>query len=101
MNIVPKANLRVNKISIDMKPYVEELVARTVIGMVTPLRGTEKMKGLNVYLEKGNVKITVNGNELAITEFPNDIIANTLTGLVSSLKEVEDIDSLDISVKVE
>jgi ribosomal protein S9 len=84
-----------------MKPYVEELVARTVIGMVTPLRGAENMKDLNVYLEKGNVKITVNGNELAITEFPNDIIANTLTGLVSSLKEVEDIDSLDISVKVE
>ena len=101
MSIIPKANLRVNKISIDMKPYVEELVARTVIGMVTPLRGAENMKGLKVYLEKGDVKITVNGNELAITEFPNDIIANTLTGLASSLKDVDKIDSLDISVKVE
>ena len=101
MSIVPKANLRVNKISIDMKPYVEELVARTVIGMVTPLRGAENMKDLKVYLEKGNVKITVSGNELAITEFPNDIIANTLTGLASSLKDVDKIDSLDISVRVE
>ena len=101
MSIVPKANLRVNKISIDMKPYVEELVARTVIGMVTPLRGAENMKDLKVYLEKGDVKITVNGNELAMTEFPNDIIANTLTGLASSLKDVDKIDSLDISVKVE
>ncbi len=101
MSIVPKANLRVNKISIDMKPYVEELVARTVIGMVTPLRGAENMKDLKVYLEKGNVKITVNGNEIPLTPFPNDIICNTLTGLVSSLKEVEDIDSLDISVDVQ
>jgi hypothetical protein len=100
MSIVPKANLRVNKISIDMKPYVEELVARTVIGMVTPLRGADNMKDVKVYLEKGNVKITVNGNELAITEFPNDIIANTLTGLASSLKDVGKIDTLDISVKV-
>ena len=100
MSIVPKAKLRVNKISIDMKPYVEELVARTVIGMVTPLRGAEYMKSLEVYLEKGSVKITVNGNELTLTEFPNDIIANTLTALVSSLKDVGDMDAMDISITV-
>ena len=100
MSIVPKANLRVNKISIEMKAYVEELVARTVIGMVTPLRGAENMKNLKVYLEKGNVKITVDGNELTITEFPNDIIANTITALVSSLKDVGDVDTVEIKVTV-
>ena len=100
MSIVPKAKLRVNKISIDMKPYVEELVARTVIGMVTPLRGTEDMKSLEVYLEKGTVKISINGNDITVTEFPNDIIANTLTALVSSLKDVGEIDNLDISITV-
>ena len=100
MSIIPKAKLRVNKISIDMNPYVEELVARTVVGMVTPLKGAENMKNLEVYLEKSNVKITVNGNDITLTEFPNDIIANTLTALVSSLKDVDDIDTMDISITV-
>jgi len=100
MSIVPKANLRVNKISIEMKAYVEELVARTVIGLVTPLRGAENMKSLEVCLEKGTVKITVDGNELTITEFPNDIIANTITALVSSLKDVGDVDTVEINVTV-
>ena len=100
MSIVPKAKLRVNKIAIEMNEYVEELVARTVIGLVTPLRGTEDMKNLDVYMEKGNVKVIVNGNELTLTEFPNRIIANTITALVSSLKDVGEIDNLDISITV-
>jgi len=101
MRITPKAKLRVNKISVDMNPFVEEFVARTVVGMVTALRGAEDMQSVEIHQEKGDVKITVNGNEIPLTPFPNDIICSTLTGLVSSLKEVEDIDSLEISVKVE
>jgi len=100
MSIVPKAKLRVNKISIEMKEYVEELVARTTIGLVTPLRGTEDMKSLEVYLEKSTVKISVNGNDITLTEFPTEIIVNTLTALVSSLKDVDTIDNLDISITV-
>lgn len=95
-----KAKLRVNKISVDMEPFVEEFLARTTVGLVTSLRGGENVQSLEMHQEKGNVKITVNGNEIPLTPFPNDIICNTLTGLVSSLKGVADIDSLDISVKV-
>ncbi|MBL7061940.1 MAG: hypothetical protein ISS54_04315 [Dehalococcoidia bacterium] len=101
MSITPKAKLRVNKISVDMNPFVEEFVARTVVGMVTALRGAENMQSVEIHQEKGDVKITVNGNEIPLTPFPNDIICSTLTGLVSSLKEVDKINSLDISVKVE
>lgn len=101
MSITPKAKLRVDKISVDMNPFVEEFVARTVVGMITPLRGAENMQSVEIHQEKGDVKITVNGNEVPLTPFPNDIICSTLTGLVSSLKEVDKINSLDISVKVE
>lgn len=100
MSIIPKAKLRVNKISIEMNPFVEEFLARTVVGMVTPLRDAENMQTLEIHQERGNVKITVNGNELPLTPFPNDIISNTLVALVSSLKDVDDIDNLDISVTV-
>lgn len=99
MSISPRAKLRVNKISIEMKPYVEELVARVAVAMVTPLRGGENMKSLEIHQDKGNVKVTVNGNEIPLTPFPNDIIRNTLTALVSSLKDVENIDTIDVSVQ--
>jgi len=96
----PKATLRVNKISIDMNPFVEEFLARTTVGAIASLEGTEKMQSLEFHQEKGDVKIIANGNELRLTPFPSDIISNTLTALVSSLKDVDDINSLDISVKV-
>ena len=98
MSGIPKAKLRVNKISIDMNPFVEEFVARTAVGMVTPLRGAENIQNLEIHQQKGDVKITINGNELPLTPFPNDIISNTLIGLVSSLKDIDIIDSIEISV---
>jgi hypothetical protein len=95
-----KAKLEVNKISIEMNDFVEELLARTTLGIVAALKGTGDVQILELRQEKGNVEITVNGRDVPLTPFPNDIIRNTLTGLVSSLKEVDDIDSVDISVEV-
>jgi hypothetical protein len=95
-----KATLKVNKKAIEMNPFVEEFLARTAVGAVSALRGTEDIKSLEIHQEKGNVKITANGKEIPLTPFPNDIISSTLVGLVSSLKGVGGIDSLDISVTV-
>jgi len=101
MSITPKAKLRVNKISMEMHQFVEEFLARTAVGIVATLKGAENVQSLEIHQVKGNVKITVNGNEIPLTPFPNDIICNTLTGLVSSLKDVGDIGSFDISVEVQ
>ena len=96
-----KADLRVNKVSVEMHQFVEEFLARTALALAGSLKGAEEIQSLEIHQEKGNVKITVNGSEIPLTPFPNNIISNTLTGLVSSLKEVEDIDSFDISVEVQ
>jgi hypothetical protein len=56
---------------------------------------------MELYLERGDVKLFVSGNELSLTPFPKDIITNTITGLVSSLKGVGKIDSLKITVKAQ
>lgn len=95
-----KATLKVNGISIDMNPFVEEFLSRTVVGAVTSLKGVEDIKKLEVHQKKGNVQITVNGKDIPLTPFPNDIIARTLAGMVCSLKGVSDIDTIDISVEV-
>jgi hypothetical protein len=65
------------------------------------LKGAENIRNLGLYLERGDVKLIINGNELPLTPFPTDIINNTITGLVSSLKGVDKIDSLKISVKAQ
>jgi hypothetical protein len=96
-----KVNLRINKKSVELNPFVEEFLARTTIGAAASLRGVEEIQSLEIHQEKDDVTVTVNGEEIPLTPFPRDIIANTLSGMVSPLKGVDDIDSLYISVKVE
>ena len=93
-----EAELAVNNVSVELNPFVEEFLTRTVVGAVSSLKGAENIRDLELYLERGDVKLVVNGNELPLTPFPSDIITNTITGLVSSLKGVGKIDSLRVNV---
>jgi len=93
-----KAELEVNNVSVEINPFVEESLARTVVGAVSSLKGAENIRGLELYLEGGDVKLVVNGNELPLTPFPKEIITNTITALVSSLKGVDKIDNLRVKV---
>jgi hypothetical protein len=93
------AELEVNKASVELNPFAEQFLARTVVGAVSCLKGAENIEGLELYMERSDVKLIVNGNELPLTPFPKDVITSTITGLVSSLKGVGKIDSLKITVK--
>ncbi len=93
------AELEINRVSIELNTFTEQFLARTVVGAVSSLKGAEKIRDLELYLERGDVKLVVNGNELPLTPFPRDIITNTITGLVSSLKGISKIDSLKINIK--
>jgi len=95
------AELTVNNVSVELNPFAEQFLTRTVVGAVSCLKGAENIRDLELYLERGDVKLVVNGNELPLTPFPADIINNTITGLVSSLKGVGKIDSLKINVKAQ
>jgi len=94
-----EAQLTVNKIPIKLNPFAEQFLARTVVGAVSSLRGTENIRGLELCLERSDVSLIINGHELPLTPFPREVITNTITGLVSSLKGVGKIDSLKITVK--
>jgi len=94
-----KAELEINNVSVELNPFVEEFLTRTVVGAVSSLKGAENIRDLELYLEQGDVKLVVNENELPLTPFPTDIIANTITGLVSSLKGVDKIDNLRVKVR--
>jgi len=92
--------LEVNNVSVELNPFVEEFLARTVIGAASSLKGAGNIENLELCLEQGNVRVIVNGNELPLTPFPNDIIANTLVGLISSLKGVDKVEGFKVSVRV-
>lgn len=93
------AELVVNKSPVKLNPFVEQFLARTVVGAVSSLKGAADIRGLELRLERGDVQLTVNGNDVPLTPFPREIITNTITALVSSLKGVGKIDSLNITVK--
>ena len=94
-----RTELEVNNVSIELNPFVDEFLTRTVVGAVSSLKGAENIRGLELYLERNNVRIVVNGSELPLTPFPKEIITNTITGLVSPLKGVEKVDSLKINIR--
>jgi hypothetical protein len=93
-----ETRLAINNSSVELNPFVEEFLTRTVLGAVSSLRGAENIRDLELHLERGDVRLVVNGNEVLLTPFPSDIITSTITGLVSSLKGVDKIDSVKINV---
>lgn len=100
MKEIVKAELWVNKIPVDLNAFTEEFLARTVIGAVSTLRGADNIKNLELVLDKGELSITVNGNDIPLTPFPAEIMTAMAIGLVSSLKGVDKIDGLKVAAKV-
>ena len=99
MGEIFEATLQINNESVELNPFIENFLARTVIGAVSSLKGTEDVQSLECKLTQGDLELIVNGSELPLTPFPKDIITNTIIGLVSSLKGVDKIDSLEISIQ--
>ncbi len=96
-----KTELEINNVSVQLNPFVDDFLTRTVVGAVSSLKGAENIQELELHLERNDVKIVVNGNELPLTPFPKEIITNTIVGLVSPLKGVENVDSLKINIRAE
>ena len=100
MNVSYKAELWVNKVSVEMNAFAEDFLAHTVVGMVSSLQHVDKIKHLEMHGKKDEVRLHIDGNEIPLTLFPTNIIRNTLAALVSSLKDVDKtIDSWDIRVE--
>lgn len=45
------------------------------------------------------IKITVNGESVFLTEFPSEIITNVVLGILNSLKDVSDIKEAKIELE--
>ena len=88
--------LMVNDTLIDTDYFVEGFIGHTVSGMIEALKGTSKIKDLNLVIEGDNATINLNGAEVPLNEFANKIIRSTIIGMVSTLKGVNDIWKLSL-----
>ena len=95
-----EAKLEVNNAPIDLSPFPEQFLARTLVGAVSSLKETENIENVEIYLKQGEVTLIVNGNKVELMIFPSDLIASVVVGMVSALKGVDKIDNLKISVKI-
>ncbi len=96
-----KTELEVNNVPVELNPFVQEFLTRTVVGGISSLRGTGNIQHAELRLERDDVGIIVNGNELPLTSFAKEIITNTIIGLVSPLKGFDKVDSLKIHITPE
>jgi len=72
--------LWVNRVPVELNPFVEELLTRTVAGAVSSLKGAEDIEELEVYIEQGDVRVIVNGKELPLTPFLNPLTCRAANG---------------------
>ena len=64
---------------------------------------------IKIYIEKqlrkkrdrmaGSIVLKVNGKNIPLTEFPKEFIENTIEAMISSLKGVNEIETIEISIK--
>ncbi len=94
-----QAKLLVNDKPIEMNPFVEDLLSRVSVGIVSSLKGVESIKEVEIQKQADDIKIMVNGETINLITFPVMIIESTLVGLISVLKGVDNIKSFCITVK--
>ena len=101
MKQVMEASLSVNDLPIELNAFVESFLAKTAVGAVSELKGTDDIRSLEIVVQKSvDISIEVNGNDIPLTPFPGEIIANTLKGMASSLRGVDEIESMKVSVRI-
>ena len=94
------AKLEINNVSIPLEDFPEQVVARSIAGAVSTLKGTDKIESIELTMLHGEVKLLVNSTEVELTHFPNQIIASLVAGAVSPLKGAEDTDNVSITITI-
>jgi hypothetical protein len=91
-------NLYVNNAPIEMDFFVQGYVDRVISGILLSLKGTCRVRNLDLSVERDVVNINLNGSEVPVNDFVNKIIKNTVLGMVTSLKGVGEVKKLKIEI---
>ena len=93
-----QVSLMVNNTQIEIDYFVQGFIDHVISGMLSALRGTCRIKNLDLSMDGNAVNIDLNGTAVPINDFVNKIIRNTVLGLVTSLKGVKEVKRLKIKI---
>jgi hypothetical protein len=94
-----KVSLTVNEIPIQLDYFVREYLLQVVSGIIASLKDTGKIGTLDLTIDKGQVEIKLNGEDVPLIAFPMKIIKSTMDGLVAPLKGVSSaVNTLQVNI---
>ena len=93
-----KVSLSINDVSVPIVEFVQGFINKVVTGMLSSLKGVDKIRSVNLSLNGDEVDINVNDTAVPSNEFVNEFIRNTVIGMVTSLKGVDQVDKLEIII---
>ena len=93
-----QVNLYVNDAQAEIDYFVQGFIDHVLSGILNALRGTCRIKKLDLSLEGDTVTVDLNGSIVPINDFVNKIIRNTVVGMVTSLKGVSEVKKLKIEI---
>jgi hypothetical protein len=91
-------SLIINGAPIQTHPFVVKFIDHTVSGMIEALKGTGKIKDLNLGVEGEYVTLNLNGVLIPTNAMTSKMIKSTIFGMVSTIQGMEDIHTLSIIV---
>ena len=91
--------LSINDTPIALNDFVQGYVDHVVSAILTSLRGTAEIEGIELFIEGDHVSIVLNKAAVPLNPFAICIIRSTMLGMASSLKGVSSIERMRVNIK--
>jgi hypothetical protein len=93
--------LSINDTPIALNDFVQGYIDHVVHGILTSLRGTAEIQGIDLSIDGDRVSVLLNNEAVPLNPFAARIIRSTMLGMVSSLKGVSTIERIQVSINKE
>jgi hypothetical protein len=94
-----QVSLSVNDAPIELNNFVQKYIGHVVSAILTSLRGTAEIQGIELTMEGDRVSILLNNETVSLNPFATRIIRSTILGMVSALKGVSMIEKMQVIIK--
>jgi hypothetical protein len=96
-----QVSLTVDDAPIALNDFVQGYIDHVVSAILTSLRGTAEIQGIDLSLDGDRVSVLLNNEAVPLNPFATRIILGTMLGMVSSLKGVSTIQKMQLSINKE
>lgn len=97
--VTRQVRLTINDAPIELDHFVRGYIEHVVGGILSSLKGTEEIAGVDLSIAGDQVSIVLNDAAVPLNPFATRIIRNTMMGVVSSLRGVRAIERMQVSIK--